>query len=67
MSKTVLFQTIQFSIQRLFHFKQLSYAYVRSINAKTVLIQAIQFCINTQFSVITLFKRQINTISSNSV
>ena len=41
MSKTVMFQTIQFSIQKQFHFKQ------RSLNVKTVLFQAIQFTIST--------------------
>ena len=40
--KSVLFQTIQFSIQKQFHFKQFLYA-KRSLNVKTVLFQAIQF------------------------
>ena len=34
MSKTVLFETIQFSIQKLFYIKQFSLAYVRSLNVK---------------------------------
>ena len=50
MSKTVLFQIIQFSIQKQFHFKELSLACVRSLNIKTVLFQAIQFSISIHFS-----------------
>ena len=49
MSKGLL-QTIQFSIQKQFYFKQFSFAEVRSLNVKTVLFQAIQFSISTQFS-----------------
>ena len=47
MSKTVPFQTIQFSLQKRFHFKQFSL--VRSLHVKTVLFRAVQFSINTQF------------------
>ena len=54
MSKTVLFETIQFSMQKQFHFKQFSLALVRSLNAKTFLFQAVQFRISTQFSSICL-------------
>ena len=50
MSKTVPFQIIQFSIQKLFYFKQFSVAKVRSLNVKTVLFQEIQFNISRQFS-----------------
>ena len=50
MSKTVLFQTIQFTLQKQFHFKQYSLAYVRSLHTKTVLFQAIQSSMNTHFS-----------------
>ena len=55
MLRTVLFLTIQFSIQKLFYSKQFGLAYVcglnevRGFNVKTVLFQAIQFSI-TQFS-----------------
>ena len=49
-SQTVLIQTIQLSIQKLFLFKQFSLALVHSLKVKTVLFQAIQFSISTQFS-----------------
>ena len=52
MSKTGLFQTIQFSIQEQFYFKWFSLALVYSLDVKTVLFQAIQFSISTQFSFI---------------
>ena len=58
MSKTVLIQTIQFSIQKRFHFKQLGWAQVHSFNVKTVLNQAIQFSISTQFSSIWSIDRE---------
>ena len=45
MSKTVLFQTIQFSIQNPLYFKQFSMPFV-----KTVLFQAIHFSLSMQFS-----------------
>ena len=50
MSKTVLIQTIQFSIQKQFSFKQLNLILGPNLIVKTVLFQAIQFSINTQFS-----------------
>ena len=50
MSGVVLFQTIQFKLQKLFHFKQFSLGSVRSLIVQTVLIQKIQFSISTQFS-----------------
>ena len=43
MSKTVLFQTIQFNLQKTFPMKTI-------LNVKTVLFQTIQFNISTQFS-----------------
>ena len=46
---TVLFQTIQVSIQKQFHFKQFSLG-LHSLNVKTILFKAIQFNISTQFS-----------------
>ena len=54
MSKTVLFQTIQFSMEyavsmsKQFYFKQFSLAYVRNLNSKTVLFQVIQFSTSMQ-------------------
>ena len=59
MSKTLLFQTIQFSVQKQFHFKRFSLAYVRSLNLKTYLFQAIQFSISTQFISIWLIDRTL--------
>ena len=43
MSKTVLLQTIQSSMQKQFHFKQFRLACVRSLNVKKEIFQAIQF------------------------
>ena len=60
MSKTVLFQTIQFSIQKQFHFKVFSLALVCSLNVKTILFQAIQFSISTQFSSIWPIDRTLS-------
>ena len=54
MSRTVLFQTIQFSIQKQFHFK------VRSLNVKTVLFQVIQLSISTHFSSIWPIDRSLS-------
>ena len=60
--QTVIFQTILFSLQKQFYFKQFSFALesslneVRSLNEiyssnlKTVLFQAIPFSISTKFS-----------------
>ena len=64
MSKTFPFQTNQFSIQKQFHFKLLSLASVRSLNAKTVLFQAIQFIKYTQFSSILPIHRTLSRIST---
>ena len=50
MSKTVLFQTTQFSIYKQFYIKQFILAQVRSLHFKTFLFQATQFSISTQFS-----------------
>ena len=50
MSKTVRLQTIHFSIQKLFNYKQFSLALVLRLNVKTVLFQIIQFSISTEFS-----------------
>ena len=52
-SQTVLNQTSQFSISRVFVYMQL--------NVKTILFQTIQFSISTQFT------SQNSSISSNSV
>ena len=60
MSKTVLFQTIQFSTQKQFSFKQFNLAYVRSLNIKIVLFQAIQFSISIQFSSILPIYRTLS-------
>ena len=60
MSKTALFQAIQFSIQKQFHFKQLSLALVFSLNIKTILFQAIQFSISMQFSSIWPIDRTLS-------
>ena len=46
------FQTIQFSIEKLFHFKQPNLTQIHSLKVKTVLFQAIQFIMSTQFSFI---------------
>ena len=43
MSERVLFQTIQFIIQKRFHVKQLSLTEVCSSNIKTVVFQTILF------------------------
>ena len=64
MSKKILFQTIQFSMQKQFHFKQFSLASVHSLNIKTVLLQAIQFNISTQFSSIWPIDRIISGVTS---
>ena len=53
----VLFQTIQFSILKQFHFKQFSPAQIHRPNVKTVLFQAIQFSISTQFGSIWAINR----------
>ena len=66
MSKTVLFQTIQFSIQKHFHFKQFSLALVCSLNVKRVLFQAIQFSIITQFSSIWPIHRTLSGATTGS-
>ena len=42
MLKTVVFQTIQFSIQKKFHFKKFSLASECSLKVKTVLFQVNQ-------------------------
>ena len=60
MSKTILFQIIQFSIQKQFHFNQVSLAYVCSLNFKKVLFQAIQISINIQFSSIWPIDRTLS-------
>ena len=49
MAKTVSLQTIQFNIEKQFHFKQFRLVKIRSLNFKTVLFQAIQFSISAQF------------------
>ena len=58
--KTLLFQTIQFSVQKHFCFKQLSLAKVCSLNIKTVLFQANQFSISAQFSSIWCIDRTLS-------
>ena len=58
--KTILFQTIQFSIQKQFHLKQFSLVKVRSLNVKAVLFQTIQFRISAQFSSIWLTDRTLS-------
>ena len=60
MLKTVLFQTIQFSIQKQFHFRQFSLVLVSSLNVKTVLFREIQFSISTQFSSIWPIERTVS-------
>ena len=47
------FQTIQFSLQKQFHFKQFNLAWVRCLNVRTVLFRVFQFSIDTQFSCIS--------------
>ena len=48
--RTVLFRTIQFSIEKLSHFKQFILPQVRSPNIKAFLFQTIQLSIRTLFS-----------------
>ena len=60
MSKTVLFQTIQLSMQKQFNLKQFSLAYVHSLNIKTILFQTIQFSISMQFSSIWPIDRTLS-------
>ena len=58
MSKTVLFQTIQFRTQKQFFFKQFSLAQVPSFNVKKLVpFQTIQFSISIQFSSIWPIER----------
>ena len=59
-SKTVPFQTFQFSIQKQFYLKQFSLALVCILNARTVLFQVIQFSISTQFSSIWPIDRTLS-------
>ena len=49
MLKTVPFQTIQFRIQKQFHFKQFSLVLVHSLIVKRFLVQVIQFSTSTVF------------------
>ena len=59
-NQTVLFQTIQFSIQKQFHFKQFSLALILSLNVKAALFQEIQFSIGTQLSSIWPIDRTLS-------
>ena len=61
MSKTVLFKTIQLSIQKLFHFKL-----VCSLNVKIVLFQAMLFSISAQFSSIWPIDRTLSSATTSS-
>ena len=60
MKKTVLFQTIHFSLQKQLQFKQFRFAKVRSLYIKTVLFQAIQFSISSEFSSIWPVDRMLS-------
>ena len=60
MSKTDPIQRIHFSIEKQFHFKRLSLAWLRNLNVKTVLSQTIQFSISTQFSSIRPIDRTLS-------
>ena len=66
MSKAVLFQTIQFSIQKHFHFKQFTLAYVHSVNVEIVLFHAIQLSIHIQFSSIRPIDRTLSGATPTS-
>ena len=61
---TVLFQTIQFSIQKQFDFKQFRFEIVAILNLKTVLFQAIEFSISTKFSSICHIDRTLSGVTT---